>query len=1511
MRGIRSFACSLVLILVAAAPTSTSAEGTVQPRFVTCPGTGWDVLGNQHLAACDAISACQLYTPEWNRLFIASTGGLMCWDGRASAEEGDLAALTSGTPGPPTCPANSTLGFWYPAFGPSRAYCTCNAGTVANGDSCESPQAAEKLPSTETRPDEPGTCSRHPIVLATGVKVLAEEDLRDESPHPLTLMRHYASAWGVPPAAGLGTTWSHGHSHRVLLEPAARTVSTADGRITRFMPIMQGGVPAGWQADASLDTLFDTPEGIVYQRADDDSRWLFDSGTGQVLWMGERNGWTYRYSYSGGLLAKVTNAFGRELTFSHDAAGRLVMVTGPDGASVSYAHDAASRLVQMQRPDGSWNRYVYEDERFPHAVTGAFDETGSRRQNIAYDEQGRAVLSELYGGAGRTRVAYDTLRTTVTDSLGVSRSYQYQAMDGMTRGLRTIAASAPAQDGNTVAAQGFDAHGLLASQTDFLGTTTLYGWDLQRRLPVSVTRAAGLPEAQATAIEWHPALRLPVKVTDPTSVKTITYDERGNKLTETVADPGSGAARTWSWIYDEQNLPRAMTDPRGGTWRFVHDANGNLAQVVDPLARVTRFERDAAGRVTVRIDPDGRRTVYAYDVRGRLLARHRDGETTGFGYTPYTPPGEMGSVSFPSGYRIDFEHDPAERLVGIRDNRGERVSFMRDAAGNEVRTEVRGADGTLALLRTQGINGLNKVAAVRGASGLALQLTYDANGRLQGETDALNHTSRHALDPHGRRIVTRFPDGAVMTQAWNVQGTLAQVIDPGGVPTRYEANGFGELLTETSPDIGTLRYQRDASGAVAEFVDARGQRTQLERDALGRVTRAIHADGSAAAYHYDDAGHLAQISDVSGTVDYQRDAQGRIVAKTQTVLDAPGSPTVLDLRYSYQGGQLRTLRYPSGLEVTYEREAGRIKRLRVRLPGGSRARPKPDQPFVSDIRYAGLGRPAGWTWSNGDEAWRRFDADGHMTSSELADYGYDAAGRMVVITQWLWVSSGSSEQPFEPVPFTWYASYDSRGRIVGFDRPGASTEYTYDANGNRLTAQERTTVDTDFDGSYGPADFARTQLRNSQLASGSNRLLGMTLITTTYRKGESKPGRTAGHNEYYTVDASGSLTSDGERSFEYGADGRLRRVTLGKDGEAASIRYLTNALGQRVFKGEPEVAQSLPDEDTLGPDFIAWLKQRFRWLFASAQATTSVGTAYVYGDGELPPWALLGEYDNGSAAGKGRTEYLWLPTEDGSAIVVGYFRGGQLYAVHTDHLGTPRLVTDKDRAPVWQWPYSAFGQNKPTGPLKVTEKPKAALINEPELLAATKPVEFNLRFPGQYFDVETGTHQNYMRDYDPLNGRYRQGDPIGLRGGINRYQYAGVNPLSYTDPNGLNPVAGAMTGAAAGSALGPVGSVAGGLVGAGVGAWIGWSVLGPIFRDKTPAAGEPGSWHNNPGDGKPGNGQERLYGPNGQPEVDIDWHPDHGAGKPHGHNWENGRRGPGVPLSPWPRGRIINGCPAS
>ncbi len=81
----------------------------------------------------------------------------------------------------------------------------------------------------------------------------------------------------------------------------------------------------------------------------------------------------------------------------------------------------------------------------------------------------------------------------------------------------------------------------------------------------------------------------------------------------------------------------------------------------------------------------------------------------------------------------------------------------------------------------------------------------------------------------------------------------------------------------------------------------------------------------------------------------------------------------------------------------------------------------------------------------------------------------------------------------------------------------------------------------------------------------------------------------------------------------------------------------------------------------------------------------------------------------------------------------------------------------------------------------------------------TKGLTFNLRFPGQYYDAETGLHYNWRRYYDPNTGRYITSDPIGLAGGINTYAYALGNPMIYTDPTRQCPWC--VFGAAVGGGL--------------------------------------------------------------------------------------------------------------
>jgi RHS repeat-associated protein len=137
--------------------------------------------------------------------------------------------------------------------------------------------------------------------------------------------------------------------------------------------------------------------------------------------------------------------------------------------------------------------------------------------------------------------------------------------------------------------------------------------------------------------------------------------------------------------------------------------------------------------------------------------------------------------------------------------------------------------------------------------------------------------------------------------------------------------------------------------------------------------------------------------------------------------------------------------------------------------------------------------------------------------------------------------------------------------------------------------------------------------------------------------------------------------------------------------------------------------------------------------------------------------SLLGESDD---AGNPTREYLWLNNRPVAQIE----STGLVTYLHADHLLTPRVGTSDGQSIVWRWEGEAFGD-----------------------IDATGLIEINLRFPGQYFDRETGQHYNNFRDYASKIGRYVQSDPFGLQGGLNLFMYANQNPIRFSDMSGLFP----------------------------------------------------------------------------------------------------------------------------
>jgi RHS repeat-associated protein len=244
--------------------------------------------------------------------------------------------------------------------------------------------------------------------------------------------------------------------------------------------------------------------------------------------------------------------------------------------------------------------------------------------------------------------------------------------------------------------------------------------------------------------------------------------------------------------------------------------------------------------------------------------------------------------------------------------------------------------------------------------------------------------------------------------------------------------------------------------------------------------------------------------------------------------------------------------------------------------------------------------------------------------------------------------------------------------------------------------------------------------------------------------------------EGWEYDPNGNRTSDNLNPGDWGYDLNDRLL------ESPNVSYGYDKAGHTVSKTEDGVTTSYVYnaegrlsriEDASGTVIAEYsydpLGRRFKKV-------TQSETLYFYYADE----GLVGEFD---ATGASVRQYGYVPDSTWTTDPL-YQKTSQGYAYYqNDHLGMSRGLIRKTGSKVWKGEYRAFG----------------------ELKSESGTWGNRLRFPGQYYDEETGNYYNYFRDYDPTTGRYLQSDPTGLAGGINAYVYVGSNPFKYIDPFGL------------------------------------------------------------------------------------------------------------------------------
>jgi RHS repeat-associated protein len=347
--------------------------------------------------------------------------------------------------------------------------------------------------------------------------------------------------------------------------------------------------------------------------------------------------------------------------------------------------------------------------------------------------------------------------------------------------------------------------------------------------------------------------------------------------------------------------------------------------------------------------------------------------------------------------------------------------------------------------------------------------------------------------------------------------------------------------------------------------------------------------------------------------------------------------------------------------------------------------------------------------------------------------------------------------------------YDAIHRLTTASGPWGAGSYTYDANGNRQSKTEGASN----------TSYAYT--------AGTNRLATAT---------GSEPAT-------YGYDANGNTTSDGAHTYQYSQRDRLATVDSGTtgtysyDGDGRRVKKVASGVTTLYFYDpDGKLLEEYIPATGAGKDYV-WLPGSYEPLarvdFAMSDAdngnvlrvTKSSPNVHLDWslDGTSGPFVLMRSlsftFSNPVYLGPGQTAKTFddAVLNNGQSYAYEAFRRtltDTLYFYHDDHLGTPIAMTNTSGALVWRAEHTPFG-----GIYALT----------------VGTITNNLRFPGQYFDGETGLAQNYFRDYRSTIGRYWSPDqlfaldvthgvwPAELSPG--QYAYVESSPVNYIDPFGL------------------------------------------------------------------------------------------------------------------------------
>lgn len=1203
-----------------------------------------------------------------------------------------------------------------------------------------------KIPSFMCAKTKPMGCSAsvgNPCSIGSGNKFLRENDWESKT-SPLQFYRVYNSLNSERNINDIGYGWSHNYDYQFKVVTYNNFISFAlkrpDGSLVIEKLPSNQVFTTPKNINNSLSIYKAEHEWVVIDKNKNTKEFYSIVGDEYKITKIIKNGVTeLSFTYnSDNRLTEIKDIFNRKIVLSYKK-DLISSVLLPNGKSIKYKYDYIKRLISVLRPGYGERKYDYYETRGNtsynlNILTSVIDENNKVFAEYTYDEHSRGIRTQRANNSQDYKLTYYDNYTEVVDPYNIKTIYNKTFEAGNPLALNSI------KNGITDNLNTYDEMGNITQKIQ-KGVTTKYIYDLSRNLEILRTEAFGTPQERRIETTWHTDFPKPVEIKESSGgqilrTTTYTYDHYANISSKTITDPLTSEARTWSYEYNNFGQLTKEITPHGQITSYEYDSNnGNLIKSTQKDGVVTIYSRHNADGYPQHIESsNGQIIEIVYDDAGRILQQKQviqqnslssNGNALSwwkilvnniyqaFGASsPYAEENQTPIISENFTNRIaitSYEYDLRGLLVAISLPDGERIKYSYDNAHR--------------LTEIQDQNGNRTVYNLNGNGDIIQTQVYGISGQIESKNQQI-------FDSFGRLQQILGNNQQIQTTNYNNYDQVQSEQNAVNESYKYAYDILGRQIKMTDPLGGNSQTEYDSFDQIKKVIDANNNATTYRYNAFGEKVEQNSPDTGTTKYQYQNGHLLKKIDALQLEHIYQYDSKGRIILQKDQKTANSDQYEYTEFIYGQSSenlGKLTTAKNKRS-EINFKYNNSNLvrqKSIRYLTTNQSTA---PE--LKVNYSYTLGGKLKQLALPSGNVINYNYNTAGQLSDilinnqSFINNIQYSANG----IKTWTYSDVGDIAQ-FEydldnrikrinmPNAFNKIYNFDSADRILSIND---STQNLFNSTFkhdplNRLT--EQTTAIKTFKYNYdinsnrlmrqiiqGPT----TSTENYTIANNSNRLVNIQQNT---------------NNKLYQYLATGQIISDGMRDYTYNSQGRSESISqLG----GGSILNAYDAFGQRIQKFS----------NTLG---------------------TSSQTLFVYDENGQ----LLGEYTpNGNVI----REYIWL-----KGILVGlrsYQYPNEILRVHTDHLGTPRAISNNQNNVVWRWEGDQFGDVIPTGTLI-----------------------FPIRHAGQYHDSEVNIFYNYFRDYDPITGRYIESDPIGLDDGLNTYGYVGGNPLSAIDPKGQFAIA--------------------------------------------------------------------------------------------------------------------------